>query len=117
MGSAGSNACEKSHQTHLDAIAQCQMKELDQSPLDTAPQLRNLILQAVQPRGKQLRARLSLTIVDALSGDFQKVYAPAASAELYHLAALILDDIEDNSEFRRGRPAVHTTTATSTAIN
>jgi geranylgeranyl pyrophosphate synthase len=102
---------------HLNEVSQCALDELAHWPWHVVPPLRDLIHKQLATPGKRLRARLALSIVESLDGDPHRVYAPAASAELYHLAALILDDIEDNSEFRRGAPAVHTTTATSTAIN
>jgi geranylgeranyl pyrophosphate synthase len=102
---------------HFDEVGRCALDELAQWPWHAVPPLRDLIHQQLTTPGKRLRAHLALSTVEALGGDPRRVYAPAASAELYHLAALILDDIEDNSAFRRGAPAVHTTTATSTAIN
>lgn len=63
--------------------------------------------------GKRLRARFFLTgwravsgadATDALPAD---VLAVAASLEVFHAAALVHDDLIDNSDTRRGRPATH----------
>ncbi|NUO57667.1 MAG: hypothetical protein HOV78_13435 [Hamadaea sp.] len=102
---------------HLEAIRMCALDEVSAWSDAMAPQLKQIIEQQLAATGKRLRARLTLAFADGLGGDLTRAYAPGASAEMYHLAALILDDIEDNSAFRRGAPAVHTTTATSTAIN
>lgn len=63
--------------------------------------------------GKRLRARFCLTGWRAarrgLSSDVmsQDAVAAAASLEIFHAAALVHDDLVDNSDTRRGRPAAH----------
>jgi len=65
--------------------------------------------------GKRLRARFCLTgwdaIVEAAGGDTTEhpddVLSAAAALEVFHAAALVHDDIVDNSDTRRGRPAAH----------
>ncbi|MBW8870802.1 MAG: polyprenyl synthetase family protein, partial [Leifsonia sp.] len=41
------------------------------------------------------------------SGELDGVVAVAASLEIFHAAALVHDDIMDNSDLRRGQPSVH----------
>jgi geranylgeranyl diphosphate synthase type I len=61
----------------------------------------------VDAGGKRLRPSMLLMAAEAVGGD-QKVVVPAAvSIELVHNFTLIHDDIMDNAETRRGRPAVH----------
>ncbi|MFJ6652692.1 polyprenyl synthetase family protein [Microbacterium sp. NPDC091313] len=63
--------------------------------------------------GKRLRARFFVTGWRAVSGADaaarlpDDVAAVAASLELFHAAALVHDDLIDNSDTRRGRPATH----------
>ncbi|WEK14145.1 MAG: polyprenyl synthetase family protein [Candidatus Microbacterium phytovorans] len=65
--------------------------------------------------GKRLRARFCLTgwqaVANAESGgrnaDDDGVIAAAGALEIFHAAALVHDDIIDNSDTRRGRPAAH----------
>jgi len=44
---------------------------------------------------------------DSASGDFPAVVSAAAALEVFHAAALVHDDIMDNSDTRRGRPSAH----------
>jgi geranylgeranyl diphosphate synthase type I len=64
--------------------------------------------------GKRLRARFCLTgwrAVAHASGRTQPpsedVIAAAGALEIFHAAALVHDDLIDNSDTRRGRPAAH----------
>ena len=64
--------------------------------------------------GKRLRARFCLTGWEAVAETRgpagaapAAVIAAAASLEVFHAAALVHDDIIDNSDTRRGRPAAH----------
>jgi len=44
---------------------------------------------------------------DSASADFPAVVGAAAALEVFHAAALVHDDIMDNSDTRRGRPSAH----------
>jgi len=44
---------------------------------------------------------------DSVSDDFPSVVSAAAALEVFHAAALVHDDIMDNSDTRRGRPSAH----------
>ncbi len=57
--------------------------------------------------GKRWRPVLMLTIIDALGKDSNEYIEFAIIPEVIHNASLIHDDIEDNSDMRRGAPAVH----------
>jgi geranylgeranyl pyrophosphate synthase len=71
----------------------------------------------LQRRGKQLRPLLALMMADYLGGEPSTVIPAAASVEFYHAASLILDDVQDHSEIRRGQPTVNASTSASTAVN
>lgn len=75
----------------------------------TAAQLRR--------RGKQLRPLLSFMMADHLGGDPAAAIPAAASVEFYHVASLILDDVQDHAEVRRGEPTVSVSAGASTAVN
>lgn len=64
--------------------------------------------------GKRLRARFCLTGWQAVAGLDPRRPAPGddlvaagAALEVFHAAALVHDDLIDNSDTRRGRPAAH----------
>ncbi|MDD7962384.1 polyprenyl synthetase family protein [Microbacterium thalli] len=60
--------------------------------------------------GKRLRARFLAAGFAAVGGDTtgtQDVAGVAASLEVFQAAALVHDDLVDNSDTRRGRPAAH----------
>jgi geranylgeranyl diphosphate synthase type I len=56
--------------------------------------------------GKLLRPQLTLLACQAAGGDVRQALPLAAGIQLIHDFSLIHDDIEDNSETRRGRPTV-----------
>ncbi len=56
--------------------------------------------------GKRIRPLLCLLSCEAVSGDWRRALAVAAAIELVHNFSLIHDDIEDQSDERRGRTAV-----------
>jgi len=56
--------------------------------------------------GKRLRAVLTLLWCEALCGDYTRASEIAAAYELAHSAALIQDDVIDNSAMRRGEPSL-----------
>ena len=64
--------------------------------------------------GKRLRGRFCIAgwrAVEEASGPVgappPEVVAAAAALEVFHAAALVHDDVIDNSDTRRGRPAAH----------
>jgi octaprenyl-diphosphate synthase len=70
----------------------------------------------VKRGGKQWRPLLMTLICEALGGE-DRALPLVPLVELPHNASLIHDDIEDNSDERRGKPAVHLIYGTDTAIN
>lgn len=67
--------------------------------------------------GKRWRPALFLLVVEALGGDPEKVYDFVLIPELVHNGTLFIDDIEDKSEKRRGRPCSHLIFGEDVAIN
>ena len=68
-------------------------------------------------RGKSWRGTLCLLTANAFRGDVAQAIPLAVSCELLHNASLIIDDVEDKSEVRRGKPAVHMLFGQELAIN
>ncbi len=69
--------------------------------------------------GKRWRPLLMVLIAEILGGEegAQHAYPLAPVVELPHNGSLIIDDIEDNSDMRRGDPAVHTMYGIDLSIN
>lgn len=67
--------------------------------------------------GKRWRPTLFLLIVDALNGDLKKLQDFCIVPELIHNGTLIVDDVEDSAELRRGKLAIHKIFGIDIAIN
>ncbi len=68
-------------------------------------------------QGKRIRPLLVLLTASACGGDWANALPAAAAVELLHNFSLIHDDIEDNSDLRRGRPTVWKIWGIPLAIN
>lgn len=67
--------------------------------------------------GKTLRGRLVVLAAQAHGGDVDAALSVAAGVELFQDWVLVHDDIEDDSDDRRGRPALHRLVGAPIAIN
>lgn len=67
--------------------------------------------------GKRIRPLLLLLSTAAWSEDWGAALPAAAGIEIVHNFSLVHDDIQDNSDTRRGRPALWTQVGTPMAIN
>lgn len=67
--------------------------------------------------GKGLRPAICLAACRAVGGRAEQVRVSATALELFHNAFLVHDDIEDVSEFRRGRPTLFREHGVPVAIN
>ena len=76
-----------------------------------------LLVPFMRRGGKRIRPVLTLLSCGASGGDYESAVAPGAAIELFHNFTLIHDDIEDNSQFRRGEPALHITHGVPMALN
>ena len=61
----------------------------------------------IKAGGKKFRPALTLLSCQAVGGKPEKALKAAAAIELTHTFRLIHDDIMDNDDTRRGKPAVH----------
>lgn len=76
-----------------------------------------LLIPFLRRGGKRIRPVLSLLSCGAVGGDYGQAVEPAAIIEMFHNFTLIHDDIEDDSQFRRGEPALHVTYGVPVALN
>jgi geranylgeranyl diphosphate synthase type II len=88
------------------------------SEIPTAPAgLYDLVRMYPSRTGKGLRAALCLATCRALGGDLEKALNSAVAVELTHNAFLILDDVQDGSELRRGAPTLSAEYGLAVAVN
>jgi geranylgeranyl diphosphate synthase type I len=67
--------------------------------------------------GKRWRAVLFLVVVDALGEEPEEYLQYACIPEILHNGTIIVDDVEDDAELRRGEPALHHEVGTDIALN
>ncbi|MGZ9226594.1 MAG: polyprenyl synthetase family protein [Anaerolineales bacterium] len=67
--------------------------------------------------GKRIRPLMVLLCTAACGADWQSALPAAAAVELVHNFSLVHDDIQDNSEKRRGRPTTWVKVGAPIAIN
>ncbi|MEA5070822.1 MAG: polyprenyl synthetase family protein, partial [Petrimonas sp.] len=66
--------------------------------------------------GKRVRPLLALLATDMFGKEVDQSLKPAIGIEIFHNFTLLHDDLMDNSELRRGMPAVHKKWDANTAI-
>jgi len=80
------------------------------------PELAAAVSYAILSKGKRIRPALVTLASEAVGGTAEKACFAAASIELIHSSSLVLDDVIDKSEKRRGRSTVHTLWGTDMAL-
>ena len=75
------------------------------------------IREIVDRGGKSWRSYALLACVDVVQGDSRKFVKWLAIPELMHVGSLIVDDVQDKSTVRRGKPSAHVLYGESLAIN
>jgi geranylgeranyl diphosphate synthase, type II len=90
---------------------------LSEIPEDSQVGLYELVRAYPSRSGKGLRAALCLATCRALGGDLDKALNSAVALELAHNAFLILDDVQDGSELRRGAPTLAAEYGLGVAVN
>ena len=79
--------------------------------------LYDLIADYPQRGGKMMRPSLCIATARAFGASLEEALGTAIAIELMHNALLVHDDIEDESEKRRGRPTLHRLHGIALAIN
>jgi geranylgeranyl diphosphate synthase type I len=98
---------------HLSGIERIMEEELRKEDV----RVYGLLLPFIRRGGKRIRPALTLLCSGASGGPYDEVLAPAAVIEMFHNFTLIHDDIEDDSRFRRGEPALHVSHGIPMALN
>jgi len=69
------------------------------------PQLREQVRHVTLSGGKRVRPTLTVLVCETLDGDIDSAIEYAVGVELVHSASLVVDDIIDESQLRRGTPS------------
>lgn len=87
-------------------------------PRDAAPaEVYGLIWEFLDLGGKRFRPLLAISAARACGGNDEDVLPAAAAIELFHNFTLIHDDIEDDSQLRRGKRCLHIAHGVPLALN
>ena len=89
-------------------------KALTHTPLE---RLSGAMMHLVEGGGKRLRATLPWLVAKAVGDTHSGLLDVGAAIEIIHNFTLVHDDIMDDDDIRRGRPAVHIAYDLPTAIN
>lgn len=102
---------------YLLNLQDAMLLEVEHWEWNLIPEMKTRVLDSLRRPGKRLRPLLLFLFSHKYSGNPEKSICVAAAVETYHTATLIYDDIQDNSEFRRGLPTPYVTGSTSMAMN
>jgi geranylgeranyl diphosphate synthase type I len=80
------------------------------------PELGAAVAYAIASKGKRIRPALVTLACEAVGGTAGEASFAAASIELIHSSSLVLDDVIDKSEKRRGRDTIHKLWGTDMAL-
>ena len=86
-------------------------------PREPRRYLYNLVADYPRRGGRMLRPTLCLATARALGAETDAALRTAVAIELLHNAFLVHDDVEDESDTRRGRPTLNALHGSSTAVN
>ena len=69
--------------------------------------LSEVVKYALSQRGKRIRSTILTLSCEAVGGDMDKAITPAMAVEMLHNTSLVLDDIIDKSDIRRGKATIN----------
>ena len=117
---------EKSYESNIVETLAANKRELDKIVLDFLPSnhenpeiasLYEMMRDYPSRGGKGLRGSLCLLWTELFGGSREDALITSAALELFQNWILIHDDIEDESDLRRGRPALHKKFGIGMSIN
>jgi geranylgeranyl diphosphate synthase type II len=86
-------------------------------PREPQRHLYNLVADYPHRGGRMLRPSLCIATARAFGAPLEQAVRSAVALELLHNAFLVHDDIEDDSDERRGRPTLHALHGVPVAVN
>jgi geranylgeranyl diphosphate synthase type II len=99
---------------YRDLVIRALLRDL---PDPGAPGLYELVSSYPSRPAKGLRPALCLATTGALGGDTARALNSAVAVELFHNGFLIHDDIQDESQYRRGLATLHAQYGVGVALN
>jgi geranylgeranyl pyrophosphate synthase len=84
---------------------------------DEPEEVYGMFIPFIKLGGKRIRPALAILSYKTVGGKGNDVIVPAALIEMFHNFTLVHDDIEDDSQFRRGGPALHKKYGIPIALN
>ena len=69
--------------------------------------LSEVVRYALAQKGKRIRSTVLTLACEAVGGDMDRAITPALAVEMLHNTSLVLDDIIDGSEIRRGKATLN----------
>lgn len=81
------------------------------------PSLDRMVADYPRRGGRMMRSSLCIATARAFGGGLEHALQTAVAIELLHNAFLVHDDIEDESEERRGKPTLHAQHGIAKAVN
>jgi geranylgeranyl diphosphate synthase type II len=99
---------------YRDLVGETLLRDL---PNSAPPYLFELVRSYPSRPAKGLRPALCLATCSALGGDLSRALNSAVAIELFHNAFLIHDDLQDQSERRRGGPTLQLEYGVAVALN
>jgi geranylgeranyl pyrophosphate synthase len=106
----------ESQTTHIVRIRGRMLAELAVRRTAATAGLFDAIDAVIRQPAKFVRSLGLVRITAALGGDLERAYAAGATVELYHNATLLIDDILDCAEVRRGEPTLRLSAGTADAL-
>lgn len=92
-------------------------EEIEKMLKDEAEEIYGMLIPFVKSGGKRIRPALAILSYKATGGKNNDILMPATLIEMFHNFTLVHDDIEDNSQFRRGEPTLHKKYGIPIALN
>lgn len=91
--------------------------EIEKMLRDEPEEIYGMFIPFIKKGGKRIRPALAILCFRAVGGKGDEVILPSALIEMFHNFTLVHDDIEDNSQFRRGEPTLHREYGIPIALN
>jgi geranylgeranyl diphosphate synthase type I len=112
MGAGGGSAILEEYRSIIDGALRRKLAAARTLPVES----RHALKHALGTGGKRIRQTITLLACQSVGGTVQDALDAAVAIEFLHCASLVLDDVIDEDDLRRGVRAVHSEFGTDLAI-